>query len=405
MSRTIAGLFAALLVVGSVAGVAVTPAVGGPAATETTVDCSFPITVTDANGANVTVSEEPQRIVTLAPSASQVVWELGARDRVVGMPVNPYTSYLNGSSEKTNVVGEEGQPQTEKIIGLDPDLVLAPHIISEDAVEQLRETDITVYRFEQAASIGDVVEKTRLTGQLIGEYDAAREVSARTQATREAYRDATSDGERPTVYYAMGGGYTAGPETFIGDVIDAAGGENIAAAANITEYDVISNEIVVDEDPDWIVVPEGRPAPSGPEINGTTAIQEEQVLFVNNNFISQPGPRVTQPLEEMARAFYPDGTADVSVNASTVSAPICAADAVTPTATETATNATTDDSTPTETGADATTDDEATVGSVTLQSNQTSGPTTGTTTASGPGFGIVASLLALVGTVAIAGRR
>ena len=396
MSQTIAGLFAVLLVVGGVAGVAVSPAVGGPAATETTVDCSFPITVTDANGANVTVNEEPQRVVTLAPSASQVVWELGVQDRVVGMPVNPYTSYLNGSSEKTNVVGKEGQPQVETIIRQEPDLVLAPNIIDPEAVEQLRDAGVTVYRFEGASSIGDVVEKTRLVGRLLGTYETARDVSARTQATAEAYRNATAETERPTVYYAMGGGYTVGPETFIGDVIDAAGGENVAAAANISTYDVISTEVIVEENPDWIVVPDGRPVPSSPALNETTAIQENQIVRVDANFISQPGPRVTQPLETLATAFHPGAAADVTVNASTVSAPICGANAATPTATDSVS-----ETTP-ESNAESTT-----VETVTFETNQTMGTTTEATptTASGPGFGIVAAIVALFSSGLLVRRR
>lgn len=408
MSRTIAGLFAVLVVVGGVAGVAFSPAAGAVGANETTVDCSFPITVTDANGANVTVSEEPQRIVTLAPSASQVVWALGARERVVGMPVNAYTSYLNGSARKTNVVGEKGQPLIEKVVGRQPDLVLAPNIVSEDAVEKLRNVGITVYRFRSANSIADVVEKTRLTGRLLGVYETAREVSARTQATVEAYRNATAGTEKPTVYYAMGGGYTAGPKTFIGDVIGAAGGENIAAATNISTYGIISKEVVRNQNPDWIVVPSGRPIPYGPAINETTAIQREQVVRVNANFISQPGPRVTQPLETLAEAFHSEATADVTVDPSTVSAPICAADATTSTATTQPAPEATTETTPetsTDSPAGTTTSVNLTVDNATLQS--TGGTTTAdrTTTTTGPGFGVVAAIVALAGAGLLAGRR
>jgi len=408
MSRTIAGVLAVLLVVGGVAGVALSPAAGQAATHESTVNCSFPITVTDANGANVTVSERPERIVTLAPSASQVVWELGAQDRVVGMPVNQYTSYLNGSSEKTHVVTDNGQPQIETIIGLEPDLVLAPNIISADAVEQLRDAGVTVYRFESASSIGDVVEKTRLTGRLLGSYETATDVSARTQAAVEAYRNATTGAERPTVYYAMGGGFTAGPQTFIGDVIDAAGADNVASAANISTYDTISTEVVVEENPDWIVVSGQSPIPSDPALSNTTAIQENQTVRVDANFISQPGPRVTQPLRTLATTFHPEAASDVTADPSTVSGPVCAADAMEPTMTdsesETTTEMTADSSTET---TESTTMDEAdtTDESVTLNTNQTAGEATQTTTATGPGFGILAALIALIGAGTVTRRR
>jgi iron complex transport system substrate-binding protein len=360
MHRSVAGVLAIVLLAGLV-GVAFGPAVAQSAGNETTVDCTYPIEVTDATGVTVNVTEEPERVVTLAPSASQVMWEIGAQEKVVGMPVRYYTEYLNGSTEKTNVVGQKGQPQIETIVGLEPDLVLAPNIISEDAVEKLRNANITVYRFSQAASVADVVEKTRLTGRLVGEYETAREVSARTQATLDAYRNATAGQKRPTVLYALGGGYTAGTETFIGDVIDAAGGENIAGAANISGYKPISKEVIVAENPDWIVVPAGGSVPSGPEINSTTAIKEDQILRVNRNFMNQPGPRVTQPLVTMATAFHPDATADVSVDPAIDSTPVCDANAVSGTATE-------------------------------------------TTTTTGPGFGVIAAIVALV-SAGVVGRR
>ncbi|WEL22109.1 PGF-CTERM-anchored ABC transporter substrate-binding protein [Halorhabdus sp. BNX81] len=405
MSRTIAGVFAVLLVVSGVAGVALSPAAGQVADHEPTVNCSFPITVTDANGANVTVDERPERIVTLAPSASQVVWALGAQDRVVGMPVNQYTSYLNGSETKTNVVGEEGQPRVEVILSQNPDLVLAPNIISADAVEQLRDAGVTVYRFESASSVSAVVEKTRLTGRLLGSSETARNVSARTLATTEAYRNATAGEDRPTVFYAMGGGYTAGRQTFIGDVIDAAGGDNVASAANISGYGTINTEVVVNENPDWIVVSGESPIPSDPALSNTTAIQENQTVRVDANFISQPGPRVTEPLRTLATTFHPDAAADVTVDSSTVSAPICAVDATEPT-TESPPETTTEPMTETTTdSATETTESTTTVETVTLNTNQTTDTTTQTTTATGPGFGIVAAIVALLGAGTIARRR
>lgn len=316
MRRTTVGIVAAVVLVAALVGVGLSPAAGQTVENETTVDCSYPITVSDASGENVTVEDEPDDVVVLGPSAAQVMWEIGAQDKVEGMPVQYHTEYLNGTSEKENVVGEEGQPRIETIVRLEPDLVLAPNVISDDAVEQLRDADLTVYRFDEATSIEDVVAKTQLTGRLVGEYDTAREVSSRTQATVETYENATAEEEQPTVYYAMGGGYTAGPDTFIGDVIEAAGGENIARSANISGYEKINPEVVREQDPDWIVAPEGIELPSGPAINQTTAIQEDQIVRVDRNYISQPGPRVTEPLERMATAFEHSSNAAASTTTS-----------------------------------------------------------------------------------------
>lgn len=361
MSQTLERFIAVLVMLALVAGLAVTPAVGQPGGNASADNCSFPVTVTDDTGQNVTIGQEPQRVVVLAPSAAQVMWEIDADQKVVGMPVQYHTEYLNGSTEKTNVVTETGQPQIETIIDQEPDLVLAPNIVKAEAIEQLRASNLTVYRFARARSIEDVVAKTQLTGRLVGNYDQARTVSARTLATRNAYRNATAGVDRPTVYYAMGGGYTAGPDTFIGDVIEAAGGENVASAADIQEYGQINTEIISEENPEWIVVPSGTPVPSGPAINATTAVQEGQVLRVDANYVSQPGPRVVNPLETMATAFHPNATEDVAVNSSQVSTPECEAYGI---------------------------DQSDSEGS----------------SASGPGFGVVTGLVALLGAGLLARR-
>jgi iron complex transport system substrate-binding protein len=365
------------------------------------VDCSYPVSATDATGTNVTVAEEPERIVVLGPSTAQTVWEIGAQDGVVGMPVNAFTAYLDGREGKTNVVNENGQPVNEQVLATEPDLVLAPNIIQNESVETLREAlpdDVPVYRFAGAESMEDVAAKTELTGRLVGEFDAAAQSAAETRGVVSAIAEATADRERPTVYYAMGGGFTAGTETFIGELIDAAGGRNVAAAANITGYAAISQEVIADEDPDWIVVNRGMSVPANPAVNESTAIQEGNVLEVDPNYLNQPGPRTVIPLEQMAEAFHPDAvTGDTVANAETPEPTQCVGD-VTPTPTTpdetTTTTSTTTDGTTTATTTESTT-----------ATTETDATTSATTDGSGAGFGVVATLVALVAALALATRR
>jgi iron complex transport system substrate-binding protein len=167
----------------------------------------------------------------------------------------------------------------------------------------------------------------------------------------------------------MGGGYTAGPDTFIGDVIATAGGDNIATAADISEYDVISEEIIAAQDPEWIVMPEGRSLRQSEAINSTTAVENDQIVTVNANYMSQAGPRVTQPLTQLAESFHPETTEETSMTETnsdeTATETVGTAADTTETATETDTNA--------------------------------AGPeTTDTGNGFGPGFGPVAALVALM---------
>lgn len=267
--------------------------------------CSFPVEVTDATGETVTIEDEPDSVVALGASVAQTMWAIDAESKVVGLPTGYTTAYLNDSQNRTNVLGTSMNPIVENIVRLDPDVVLAANIIDEDDVETLRENGLTVVYFEEANSLDDVVKKTRLTGELVGSCEDANAVVDEMESTIESVRENANGSENPSVYYAMGGGYTAGPDTFIGDVIATAGGDNVATAANIQTYGEISEEVIAQQNPDWIVMPDGRQLRQSAAINATTAVQKDQIIRVNANFISQPGPRVTEPLGTLSAAFNP----------------------------------------------------------------------------------------------------
>jgi iron complex transport system substrate-binding protein len=231
------------------------------------------------------------------------MWEIGAQDKVVGMPVGQYTSYLEGSDSKTNVVDSRLQPVREQVVGLDPDLVLAPNIVDNDTVENLRSTGLTVYRFEGATSFADVSAKTELTGRLVGEFESAAQVAANTRGTVSTVQEAVAGTDRPRVYYPLGGGFTAGNNTFINDIIESAGATNIAADS-IEGYKPISSEVVANSDPQWLLLTGDSPVPSNAAVNGSTAVEQNQIVRVDGNFINQPGPRTTQVLRTLTEQLH-----------------------------------------------------------------------------------------------------
>ena len=399
MQRTLVALVALALMVPAVAGAAggaQTGAAAGPAQ-QGGVDCEFPVSVTDATGETVTVDGEPERVVALQASAAQTMWEIGAREKVVGLPVAPYTAYLNGSSDRTNVVAEDGSVNQEQVVALQADLVLAPNTLltPNETVASLREAGQTVYHFRQANSIEYVYEKTRTTGLLVGEYDAASRRAAEMEATVNAVRDAVAEEENPRVLYLLGpSGFAAGSNTYLGALIATAGGNNIAG--NLSGgYSVVSSETIVSEDPQWIILPEGRSLPNTDAINGTTAVQEGQVLRVNPDLLNQPGPLNTEPLKRMAQAFHPEAYAAADVeNAPLPSYPTCAGSPETPTDAA-------DEPTDTATASEGGVGSESGGG----MDRTTGAPTT--TGSSGPGYTVVTALVAVVALVGAAalGRR
>ncbi|MFW6317255.1 MAG: PGF-CTERM-anchored ABC transporter substrate-binding protein [Halorubrum sp.] len=268
-------------------------------------DCTFPVETTDATGTEVTVDEEPETVVTLAPSAAQTMWEIGAEEKVIG--VSQYSSYLEGADSRTNVSGASQFVDNERVVDLEPDLVLAPDIIDDETVQKLRDSGLTVYKFESATSLADVEEMTRLTGQLVGACEGADQRATEMNETLEGIRDRVEDDDRPRVLYTMGGGYTAGEGTFIDDILETAGGTNVAAEAGIEGYEKMSEEQLVEHDPEWIVTnTDIGSVPDSAGYDATTAVQEDQVVVVEASYVSEAAPRTVQVVEELAAAFHPD---------------------------------------------------------------------------------------------------
>jgi iron complex transport system substrate-binding protein len=320
-------------------------ATGTPDATPAT-DCAFPVTRTDATGTAVTVSERPARIVTLSPSAAQTLWELGARDRVVG--VSEFASYLNGTASLPKVNTAGGGVDVERVVGLNPDLVLAPGTVPDETVENLRATGVPVFALETSSSVEAVSEKTRLVGRLVGECGAAARTNAWMERNVAAVRGAVADDPAPTGLYVFGGGYTAGAGTFIDDVLTTAGLENLARVVGIEGYAQINREVVSARDPAWLVLnSRDDDVPDDPVYRETTAVREGQVVVVNVHYLNQPAPRsIVRSVRAVATAVHPDAMAGVDyVPRSAVSTP---ASSPTPTPSPTATPTSTSTSTPTE---------------------------------------------------------
>ena len=295
---------------------------GGPDVQQTdgSGECSFPLEVTDATGETITLEEPPERITTTNPSAAQVLWEVGARDRVVG--VTQYAAYLDGAEGKENVSAEGLGVSVERVVGTEPDLVLAPNA-SADQVEDLRNADLTVYHFPEATGVADIADKTETIGRLVGECDAAAETNAEMNDTVEAVRDRTAELDRPAALYPLGSGFVAAGNTFIDEMMTIGGLENVAAGEH-EGYPQLSDEVVLEMDPELILVNE----PDSPIMNetpyaDTTAGQEGNAVVIEVHWLNQPAPRsviettttIADAVEEYDASEGEDGASETGGNA------------------------------------------------------------------------------------------
>ncbi|MFB6173178.1 MAG: PGF-CTERM-anchored ABC transporter substrate-binding protein [Halobacteriales archaeon] len=363
-----------VLVVLVVAAVAVPAVTGGAAAQQ---ECSFPVTRTDATGTEVTVEEEPERVVTLAPSAAQTMWEIGAKGKVVG--VTKYAAYLEGAASRANVSGGSRIVVIEQVVAQQPDLVLAPDVISNETVRKLRAAGLTVYRFDAVGDFQGIYGKVRTIGRLTGECAGAAETIEGMKSRLGTVREAVEGEERPDAVYLFFG-YTAGSNTFIDEIITAAGANNVAAQANISGYRQLNPETVVYRNPDWLILNSDDPAvPNSPAYNGTTAVQQNQTVVVPIEWLNQPAPRTVNAVVRLAKAFHPEAFAAANATPTETATPAATTAATAPTETETTAETTAKTASPTP--ASATT-------------------ASGSTPVGTPGFGLLAAAVALAALLA-----
>ena len=262
--------------------------VDGPVVHQTDDACGFPLEMTDATGTTITLDEPPERIATINPSAAQTLWELGERDRVVG--VTQYAGYLDGAEERENVSAAGFGVSVERVVATEPDLVLAPNA-SAGEVDALREQGLTVYHFAEATSIEDIATKTELTGRLVGNCEAAAETNAEMNQAVAAAENRTADLDRPNALYPLGDGYVAAGDTFIDSIMEAGGANNVAAAEG-DGYPQLSNEVILQTDPELIIVttPDAAILDEEPYAS-TTAGTEGNYVVMDVNYLNQPAPR------------------------------------------------------------------------------------------------------------------
>ncbi len=361
---------------------AIVPATGAAtagAASMQTDSCTFPYTATDATGTEVTLDSDPERVVTLNPSAAQTMWELGASDEVVG--VSKYATYLDGADEKQNVSGANG-PSVERVLDANPDVVLVPnstYAFAKDRVDQIRAQGTTVFVFETGSSLSFVANKTEQIGRLTGNCEAGRQSAQEIRNSADLMRKALADEDKPVAlnYFYT---YTSGSNTFIGDVMTTAGLTNGAAEANITGFAPINTETVVEMNPEYIIVPTGATVPDTEAWNSTTAVQEGNIIEVNSNYLQQPAPRSVDAAETIMQAVHPEAFEEYqSMKAE--------AETTATESTETTAQTTTAQSTTTQAVNDTTTSAQTATGADT------------------PGFGIVLTLVSMLAAALLATRR
>jgi iron complex transport system substrate-binding protein len=269
--------------------------------------------VTDDLDRTVRIPQPVRRIVSLAPACTEVLFAVGAGEQVVGV-----TSFANYPPEATRIPQVGGLTREtvslERILELRPDVIFAAGTLQYDLIRDLTELGIAVVAFEPQ-DIGGILDNVRLAGEVTANSDRAAgliaEIASQVDAVTRRVAQLSLE-ERPTVFYEVWHRplRTAGPASYLGQLVELAGGRNIFE--DLSEaYPLVSEEAVVERNPRVILAPRTPSADEAefrrrPGWQSITAIRDGRIHFLDEDLVSRPGPRVVLGLRAIAAALHPD---------------------------------------------------------------------------------------------------
>ncbi|KMK97367.1 ABC transporter substrate-binding protein [Rossellomorea marisflavi] len=272
---------------------------------------SEPVTVEDALGDDITLEKAPEKIVTLIPSNTEILFELGLGENVVG--VTDFDNYPKEAADIEKIGGMEFN--VEKIVGMKPDLVLAHEstaVSAKAGLDQIRDSGIPVYVVRDASSFDKVYTTIENIGKLVGENEKAEKVVSDMKDGIESIKEKTASvKDKKSVYVEVSGEpeiYSTGKNTFVDEMLATINADNVMGDQegwiNVSEEDVLA------KNPDVIITTYGEQAVQQvldrSAWKDVQAIKDEEVHDVNTDLVTRSGPRIVEGVEEIAKAVYPE---------------------------------------------------------------------------------------------------
>ena len=276
----------------------------------------FPITIKDAIDKDVVIEEKPEKIISLIPSNTEIVYALENGDAIVG--VTDFDNYPEEAMAKEKIGGME--INIEKMISLKPDLVFAHESTADSTaagLQQLRDAGIAVVVVNDAQSFDGVYTSIEMIGKAIGEQEKAAElVDDMKNRFAELKKKAESiqQNEQKTVFVEVSPApeiYAAGKNTFIDEMLALIGAKN--AIGDMDGWPKVDQEAIVERNPDVVVTTYGYYSEQPVEQvlgrqgwKNVKAVKDKQVFDVHSDLVTRSGPRLAEGAEELAKAIYPD---------------------------------------------------------------------------------------------------
>lgn len=266
--------------------------------------------VKDDAGRTLALLVRPSRVISLAPSLTEIVFAVGAGPRLVGD--TSYCDYPEEAKRLTHV-GDTLNPNIESIIGLKPDLVLVSTASQLEAfTRQLDQQHIPVY-ISDPRDLYAVLNSIETLGAVLGETERGKQVANGLRERAKSVEETVANRKPVSVFYQVAAEplYTAGRDSFVTDLIGRAGGLSVTrdVPGGWPRY---SNESALAARPEAVIIPTGESMGTGKDsqvaesLKKSPAALEGRVFPINGDLLSRPGPRLVDGLEQIARALHPE---------------------------------------------------------------------------------------------------
>jgi iron complex transport system substrate-binding protein len=281
----------------------------------TPTPAAFPLTITDGAGRKVTITKQPQKIISLAPSVTEILFAVGAGKQLIA--VDTFSDYPV-EAKTLPKTGNGFKPNYEQIVALNADVIMVAAITSPDVVKKFDELKLTaVVVGSSKTTIENIMNDILLVGQLVGASAQAKQVTSDMQKKLEGLKAKVATATtKPKVYWELDATnpakpFTVGPGGFVHDLIVLAGGVNVFANAS-SPYAQVGAEQVVAANPDLIILSdfaygitiESVKARAG--WNAISAVKNDKIFPIDDNLVSRPGPRVVDGLEATLKLVHPE---------------------------------------------------------------------------------------------------
>lgn len=274
----------------------------------TDFETPYPIVVTDGFDRDVEIEKKPEVVVSLAPSMTETMYALGLETSLAAR-----TDYDDYPADVLDIpsIGSMTEPNIEAIVEINPDVIFATNMVSAESLKKLEELGYPVLVMSGEDNLEGVYDILTKVGVIFNETDKSEAIVEGMKSDVAYVTEALEGVEKKSVYYVVGygeyGDYTAGGDTFIGQLIEMAGGENIAADVSGWSY---SLEKIVEADPEIIIVSQHYDTKAGfvatPNYQDLTAVKEGNVYEIDNNKLDRQGPRLAEGLVDLAKIIHPE---------------------------------------------------------------------------------------------------